>query len=169
MRSLPKRLAGFVLLLGLFVVPAAVGAAPALSVAHGSGPAGTQFTITGTGLPAGPALYAIADASNNLAGGDQTTVAADGTMRATVNSTGFKAGTYIVVIGTTDGKTAYATANFTVTAGGAGGTVPSNPPATGGGGMANRHEQPVALMVALAAVALAALGFGGVLRRHRAA
>jgi hypothetical protein len=172
MRTITWSLAGLLLVLGLFVAaPGAALAQPGaqarpLTIAPTSGPAGTTFTITGSGFTAGPVIVTVSNvATNTEFGRREVTIAAGGTLSVTYDSSGDPAGTYRVNVNGGAGTQGalLAEGTFTVTAGGA----PALPNA-GAGGLARAGAGPQAVLLGLGGVALLALTAGLVLRRRAA-
>ena len=171
MRGASIRIAGFLALLALLVVPASAVAAPAITVSPASGPPGTSFVVTGTGFtPGSTVLFGAVDQATEPVAAELLQVAADGTFQTAIDSTGFALGEYTVVVGTSDGSTLLASGTFTVTAGGTGGGGTGGPatmPRSGGGGMTPDAGPARLLPAGLAIVAFAA--FGAVAARRRRA
>lgn len=73
---------------------------PALTVAPAAGPAGTIFTIIGTGFSPGATLHALGrNPKQDFALSQPITVTADGTLSLRYNSLGAVPGTYTMAIG----------------------------------------------------------------------
>jgi hypothetical protein len=187
MRGTSIRVAGFLVLLALLalvVVPASAEAAPALTVSPASGPPGTSFVVTGTGFaPGSTVLFGAVDQATEPVAAELLQIAADGSFRTVIDSTGFALGEYTVVVGTSDASTLLANGTFTVTAGGAGGGGaagggaasggtggPTTMPRSGGGGMTPDAGMARLLPAGLTIVAFAAFGaFAAVAARRRRA
>ncbi len=186
MRGASLRVAGFLLLLALLVVPATAEAAPAITVSPASGPPGTSFVVTGTGFtPGSTVLFGAVDQATEPVVAELLQIVADGTFRTAIDSTGFALGEYTVVVGTSDASTLLANGVFTVTASGAGGGGaagggaassgtggggtggPTTMPRSGGGGMTLDAGPARLLPAGLAIVAFAT--FGAVAARRRRA
>jgi len=166
MRKLAPYLIGLMLLLGLLAIPATVGAQPgreprAVTISPGSGPAGTAFTISGSGYPAGPAVVVVRHSATNVdVGRREFDAPADGTFALTYDSTGDPAGDYRVSVlgGRGTQGVLLGEGTFSVTA-------PPGLPATGGGALAAPLGPARPLLAGLGLV-LAMLASGLALRRH---
>ena len=123
MRGASIRIAGVLALLALLALLAgwvSAQAAPAITVSPASGPPGTSFVVTGTGFtPGSTVLFGAVDQATEPVAAELLQVAADGSFRTAIDSTGFAPGQYTVVVGTSDASTVLASGAFTVTAGGA--------------------------------------------------
>lgn len=110
-----------------------------LTVAPGTGPAGMRFAATGTGLPAGSTVAFFTTESAKGPGGNFRTIAkvpvpADGRVSVTIDSTGYSAESYDLIVfgpGGPEIGLPLVIGSFMVTAPGTAGT-PSAPLRTGG-------------------------------------
>lgn len=111
-----------------------------LTITPSAGPAGARFAAVGTGLPAGSTVaFFTTESAKGPAGNFRAVatvpVAADGRASATVDSTGYGAGDYdLIVFGPGGPEIGFplVRGTFTVAAPGPAGS-PSAPPRTGGG------------------------------------
>ena len=182
MRGASIRIAGVLALLALLALLAdrvSAQAAPAITVSPAAGPPGTSFVVTGTGFaPGSTVLFGAVDQATEPVAAELLQVAADGSFQTAIDSTGFAPGQYTVVVGTSDASALLASAEFTVTTGGAatggaggGGTGdPTTMPRSGGGGMTPGTGPARFLAAGLATVACAACAACGAMaaRRRRA-
>ena len=177
MRGASIRIAGVLALLALLALLAdrvSAQAAPAITVSPAAGPPGTSFVVTGTGFaPGSTVLFGAVDQATEPVAAELLQVAADGSFQTAIDSTGFAPGQYTVVVGTSDASTLLASAEFTVTAGGAGAGGAGDPttmPRSGGGGMTPGAGLARLLPAGLAIAAFAACAaFGAVAARRRRA
>ena len=184
MRGASIRIAGVLALLALLALLAdrvSAQAAPAITVSPAAGPPGTSFVVTGTGFaPGSTVLFGAVDQATEPVAAELLQIAADGSFRTVIDSTGFALGEYTVVVGTSDASTLLASGVFTVTAGGAGGGGaagggaagggtggPATMPRSGGGGLTPDAGSARLLPAGLAIVVFAAFGAVAA-RRHRA-
>ena len=169
MRGASIRMAAFLVLLALLVVPATAVAAPAIMVSPTSGPAGTSFAVAGTGFtPGSTVLFGAVDQAAEPVAAELLQVAADGSFQTAIDSTGFAPGQYTVVVGTSDASALLASGAFTVTApdtGGGGTGGPTTMPRSGGGGRSSGTGVARLLPAGLAIVACAALAAVAARRR----
>ena len=161
-RQTTVRLVGVLFLLVLLALPTTALAQATLTIAPSSGPAGTSFSITGSGFPANDRLIGVVLGPNNeVMARNEVTTDASGAISLTYDSSGDAPGQYTVGIGRADG-TVLASGTFTVTAGA--GAMPR----TGGGGMASGSGLAAWLLAGMGTLAVAGLAAGSVLRRRAA-
>jgi len=143
-----------------------------LAVAPASGPAGTRFAATGTGLTAGQTVALFTTESAKGPAGHfreiaRLAVPADGRVTVTIDSTGYDPDGYDLIAFGPGGPAIglpLVVAQFTVTAPGMPGL-----PSTGGGGMASQTigRRAPFLVLALAVLGLAVVAGRGRRRAHR--
>ncbi len=144
-------------------VTAAPAVGPQMNVAPPSGPAGTRFTVTGSGFQAGAELvYGIELNGQDVVLG-RVRIAADGTFTSSFDSSTLPPGEYELGVATSPNVRPLALARFTVTAAAMPGL-----PNTGAGGTAARVV-PAMLGAMLVVAALGALVLVVGIGRRRAA
>ena len=159
-RQTTVRLMGILLLLVLLALPTTALAQATLTISPTSGPAGTSFSITGSGFPANDRLIGVVLGPNNeVKARNEVATNAGGAISLTYDSSGDAPGQYTVGIGRADG-TVLASGTFTVTAGA--GAMPRS----GDGGRASGSGLAPWLLAGVGALALAGLTAGRMRRRH---